>query len=140
MAVVPKPRASTRGKAAARPPTEEPPSNLWALIFAVVDSNQRTRNSIQLGILAIIGGCVIVYTLVAAAKGVHVHAVHLRVLVPGNVLGALAGGTLTFAVTVLKRRAARRRSRVPADQSTTAPSPDRSHTLAPPEGTPSQSL
>jgi hypothetical protein len=142
MAVVPKPRASTRGKAAARPPTEVPPSNLWALIFAVVDSNDRTRNSIRLGILAIIGGCVLVYTWVVATRGAHVHLDHLRVPVRGGVFGyvvtTITGATATYTVTAVRSVRARRRAAAAVDPPTGERSPDQSHTPVPPAGTPGQ--
>jgi hypothetical protein len=136
MAVVPPPRASTRGKAAARPPTQERPSNWCGLLYEVVDSDRRTRNFMLLGVLAIIGVCVLVYTWVVATKGVH--AFDLRLLLPGGVFGVVGGGTLTFAVTALKKRFVRRRAAAVVDPQTTGPSPDPSHTPGRLEGTPGQ--
>jgi hypothetical protein len=130
---------------AARPPAEERPTNLCGLISWIVEDNGRTRNALQLGvlaiklgILAIIGGCV----LVVAAKGVHIHAVHLRARAADDAFGAVGavsavvGGTLTFAVTALKKVRERRRPPAVIDPPPAERSPGQSHTPAPPEGRP----
>lgn len=136
---------------AARAPDEARPRNLWELIYAVVDSNRCTRNA---AVLAIIVGGVIV----AATKGVHVHPVHLRAHVSGDVFGyvvtTVAGATGTCTVTALRNVRARRRAAatasavadVPATTPgvaaavgppTAAGSSVQSHTPAPPERRPS---
>jgi hypothetical protein len=134
MAVVPPPRASTRGKAAARPLINEYPKSVIGLIYAIVDDDRRTRNCMRLVVLVIVGCCVVIYTWIAATKGVH--ALTWRLLLPGGLFG---GGTLTYAVNALKQRVVRRRAVVAAaDSSTTGRSPEQSHTQARPEGTPGQ--
>lgn len=132
---------------AARPPDEARPRNLWELIYAVVDSNRRTRNAALLAI--ILGGVVVV-----ATKGVHVHPVHLRALASGDVFGyvvtTVAGATGTYAVTALRNGRARRHAAAAApavadvvattlgvaaavDPPSAERSRGQSHTPAPPE-------
>jgi hypothetical protein len=130
MAVVPPPRASTRGKAAARPPIKEYPNTLIELISWIVDNDRRTSNCALLVALLIIGCCVVLYTWIAATKGVH--ALGWRPLLPGGLCG---GGALTAVVIVLKLRAVRRRATAAVDPPTTGPSSGQSHMPAPPGGT-----
>jgi len=131
MAVVPPPRASTRGKAAARPRIKEYPNSLVGLISWIVDEDRRTRNCMLLVVLIFFGCCALIDTWLAATKGVH--ALSWRLLLPGGLCG---GGTLTFAVTALKQRVVRRHAAAAVDQPTTERSPDQSHIPAQPQGTP----
>jgi hypothetical protein len=134
MAVVPPPRASTRGKAAARPQIDEYPKSVIGLIYAIVDDDRRTRNCMRLVVLVIVGCCVVIYTWIAATKGVH--ALGWRLLLPGGLFG---GGTLTYVVNALKQRVVRRRAAAAATGASTAGrSPEPSHRPAQPEGTPGQ--
>src|ERR1700722_6177721 len=133
MAVVPKPRASTRGKAATRPSPEDYPKNLIELIYGIVNDDRRTRNCMLLGVLIFFGCCALIDTWIAGTKGVH--ALGWRLLLPGGLCGT---GTLTFAVTALKRRILRRRAAAAVDSQAKERSPDESHTPVLPEGTPGQ--
>jgi hypothetical protein len=129
---------------AARPPDEARPRNLWELIFAVVDSNRRTRNAAVLAI--ILGGVVVV-----ATKGVHIHPVCGDVF--GYVVSTVAGATGTYAVKAWRNDRARRRAAAAAsavadvvattlevaaavDPPSAERSPGQSHTPAPPEPRP----
>jgi hypothetical protein len=99
MAVVPSQPGPPRGKAAARPRTDEYPRGIIALIFTIVDSRERTNNCIRL----FIGCCVVAYTLITAynllagMKGVHAQAWHL--ILPG---GVFSGATLTYVIRRVK--------------------------------------
>src|ERR1700678_318699 len=85
MAVVPPPRASTRGKAAARPRIKEYPNSLVGLISWIVDEDRRTRNCMLLVVLIFFGCCALIDTWLAATKGVH--ALSWRLLLPGGLCG-----------------------------------------------------
>jgi hypothetical protein len=79
----------------------EYPDGFFALFYAVVSDRHRTYNSIKLLVCLTIAGCALVYTAIAAAKGVHLHGLPLHVSAPGGLIGELGGifggGSLTYA-------------------------------------------
>lgn len=93
MAVVPSPRASSRSKAAVSSGAEQYPKGLIQLLYVTFKDDKLTNNCIRILACLIVGCCVVVYTVVAAMKGVH--GLTLPVLLPGGVVG---GTSLTYYV------------------------------------------
>lgn len=128
MAVVPQPRGSSRGKAAASPGAEQYPKGVVQLIYAIFKDDKLTNNCIRILVCLIIGCCVVVYTVVAAMKGVH--GLTLPVLLPGGMVG---GTSLTYyiirLIVWLRNRGV---ADATADTPTTESSPNPSRMPTPP--------
>jgi hypothetical protein len=93
MVVVPSSRASSRGKAAVSAGVEQYPKGIIQLMYVTFKDDKATNNCIRILGCLIIGCCVVLYTVVAAMKGVH--GLTLPVLVPGGVVG---GTSLTYYI------------------------------------------
>ena len=128
MAVVRQPRGSSRGKAAASPNAEKYPKGVVQLIYAIMKDDKLTNNCIRIMVCLIIGCCVIVYTAVAAMKGVH--GLTLPILLPGGMVG---GSSLTYYIIRLIFWLKNRRGADATGDMPTAESPaDASRTPTPP--------
>lgn len=103
MAALPWRRGSSRNKAAAtNPPADRYPKNFYELFYAIVDDDNRTKNSLRVMncvarilLTLLMVGCFIGYVIAAAAKGFRIDAFTLPELAPGGVVGC---GTLAYVV------------------------------------------
>lgn len=93
MVVVPSPRASSRSKAAVSSGAEQYPKGIIQLLYVTFKDDKATNNCIRILACLIVGCCVVVYTVVAAMKGVH--GLTLPVLLPGGLVG---GTSLTYYI------------------------------------------